>query len=270
MKINEGETRCINCMAYNCYTICDEEKIRTLVKDNNPVLAQKFDRFLLESYIEDNKRVKWCPSVPQCGNAIRIDDDDEYREVECVCGFQFCFNCSSEPHAPCSCRMLERWKEKCRVSNWDFSWNTQFYNRFHAYKDSHKDNIRLKEDLNYYLSKMEQPADSSSPTEAHPDYCWVSSVIDRFFISRRVLSYSYAFAYYMFIDALFSNQMTIEDKETKKNLLDDLQKQLKAYLEELSSLLYQPFYYHSGEPFKESKVKMLTLSSLLDGLCKKL
>lgn len=35
-----------------------------------------------ESYVDDNKRVKWCPSVPHCGHAIR--SKEMHCEV-CVC-----------------------------------------------------------------------------------------------------------------------------------------------------------------------------------------
>ncbi|XP_059287091.1 probable E3 ubiquitin-protein ligase ARI1 [Lycium ferocissimum] len=114
VKINEGKSKRITCMAQKCNAICDEGKIRDLVTAKDHTLAEKFDRFLLESYIDDNKRVKWCPSVPHCGNAIRIEDDDEYCEVECACGVQFCFNCLSEAHSPCSCLMWKLWMRKCQ------------------------------------------------------------------------------------------------------------------------------------------------------------
>ncbi|KAK4352025.1 hypothetical protein RND71_027543 [Anisodus tanguticus] len=112
VKINDGKSRRITCMAQKCKTICDEGKIRDLVTTKDPNLAEKFDHFILESYIEDNKRVKWCPSVPHCGNAIRVEDD-EYCEVECACGKQFCFNCLCELHAPCSCVMWDLCLKKC-------------------------------------------------------------------------------------------------------------------------------------------------------------
>ena len=98
-------------MAHECYAICDEENVRNLVSGRDPHVAEKFDRFLLESYIEDNKKVKWCPSVPHCGNAIRVECD-EYCEVQCACGVQFFFSCSSEAHSPCSCLMWNLWKKK--------------------------------------------------------------------------------------------------------------------------------------------------------------
>ncbi|ONI32775.1 hypothetical protein PRUPE_1G384900 [Prunus persica] len=114
VKINDGQSRRIKCMAHKCNAICDEAIIRNLVSARDPNLAEKFERFLLESYIEDNRKVKWCPSVPHCGNAIRIEDDELSCEVECACGLQFCFKCLSKAHSPCSCRMWELWCQKCQ------------------------------------------------------------------------------------------------------------------------------------------------------------
>nr|GEW72627.1 probable E3 ubiquitin-protein ligase ARI2 [Tanacetum cinerariifolium] len=125
IKINEGQSRRISCMTYKCDVICEEDKIREYVSEKDPELANKFDRFLLESYIEDNKRVKWCPSLPHCGNAIRVKDD-EYCEVECACGFQFCFNCSSEAHSPCQCQMWELWNKKCQDESENVNWLTAY------------------------------------------------------------------------------------------------------------------------------------------------
>ena len=39
---------------------------------HDTALAEKYQQKLLESYIEDNKQVKWCPSVPHCGCAIQV------------------------------------------------------------------------------------------------------------------------------------------------------------------------------------------------------
>ncbi|XP_068335409.1 probable E3 ubiquitin-protein ligase ARI2 [Pyrus communis] len=113
VKINDGQSRRIKCMAHKCNAICDESIIRNLVSARDPNLAEKFERFLLESYIDDNRMVKWCPSVPHCGNAIRIEED-ELCEVECACALQFCFNCLSEAHSPCSCQIWKLWCQKCQ------------------------------------------------------------------------------------------------------------------------------------------------------------
>ncbi|KAJ4831776.1 hypothetical protein Tsubulata_039048 [Turnera subulata] len=123
VKINEGKSRSIRCMDPNCNSVCDDAKIKALVGARDPYLAQKFDRFLQESYIEDNSRVKWCPSVPHCGNAISVDDV-KLCEVECACGLQFCFTCLSEAHSPCSCLMWELWTKKCQDESETVNWMT--------------------------------------------------------------------------------------------------------------------------------------------------
>jgi ariadne-1 len=57
-----------------------------------------------ESYVDDNKRVKWCPSAPHCGHAVRVPGDP-HCDVECACGQRFCFACTEAPHSPATCEM---------------------------------------------------------------------------------------------------------------------------------------------------------------------
>ncbi|OWM83782.1 hypothetical protein CDL15_Pgr004213 [Punica granatum] len=122
ISIRHGKSRRIRCMEHECNSICDDSIIRSLVRERDINLAEKFERFILESYIEDNKMVKWCPRIPPCGNAIRVEDEDDMIwEVECPCGCQFCFGCLSEPHSPCTCSMWEMWAKLCDksgTSNW--------------------------------------------------------------------------------------------------------------------------------------------------------
>lgn len=115
VKIDEGQSKNIRCMSDECNVVCDEAVVSRLLSKRHPSLVKKFKHQLLESYIVDNKMVKWCPSIPHCGNAIRIkEEDDEVCEVECSCGLQFCFNCLEEIHSPCSCLMWKLWKQKCQ------------------------------------------------------------------------------------------------------------------------------------------------------------
>ncbi len=46
-------------------------------------------------------------SVPHCGGAVRVDGEP-FCEPECTCGLRFCFNCTEEPHSPCTCDMCAR------------------------------------------------------------------------------------------------------------------------------------------------------------------
>nr|GLL47360.1 probable E3 ubiquitin-protein ligase ARI2 [Ipomoea trifida] len=337
VKIKEGQSKRIRCMAHKCFAICDESVVRKLVSKEHPDLAEKFDRFLLESYIEDNKMVKWCPSTPHCGNAIRIENDELF-EVECSCGLQFCFSCLSEAHSPCSCLMWELWTKKCRdeseTVNWitvhtkpcpkchkpveknggcnlvscicgqafcwlcggatgrDHTWSRiaghscgrykedqekkaerakrdlyrymHYHNRYKAHTDSFKQESRLKETIRDKVSSLEA-RDSKLK-----DFSWVTNGLNRLFRSRRALSYSYPFAFYMFGDDLFKDEMTNEQREIKQNLFEDQQQQLEANVEKLSKFIEEPFDEYNDEQIMEVRMQIINLSVLTDTLCKKM
>ncbi|CAN6282213.1 unnamed protein product [Urochloa humidicola] len=108
----ESGKKQIRCMEVNCPAFCDEEHVRRLLGQKYPEMAKRFNRFLLESYLEDNDSVKWCPSTPNCGRAIRVGAGERYCEVECPCGLSFCFNCMAQAHSPCPCTIWEKWNSK--------------------------------------------------------------------------------------------------------------------------------------------------------------
>ncbi|KAJ3703444.1 hypothetical protein LUZ61_007149 [Rhynchospora tenuis] len=338
VKINEGLSRRIKCMAPKCNTICDESVIRALVSVDRPDLAEKFERFLLESYIEDNNTVKWCPSVPNCGNAIRVKGD-AICEVECTCGMQFCFACLQEAHSPCSCVMWELWMKKCRdeseTVNWitvntkpcpkchkpvdknggcnlvvcicgqafcwlcggptgrEHTWSSinghscgrftedqtkrtesarknlfrymHYHNRYKAHIDSMKQESTLKETIQAKIAASE-----NKDTSKIKDYSWVTNGLVRLFRSRRVLSYSYPFAYYMFGDELFKDEMTPMERELKQNLFEEQQQQLEFNIEKLSGDLETNFQDLSDEKIIETMGRVINYSAIVDGLCKKM
>lgn len=85
-------------------------------------MRRRYERTLLESYIEDNAKVKWCPSVPHCGSAVEILGDSVDIEPQCSCGLRFCFACGDAPHSPCTCTMLRLWKAKCSDASETTNW----------------------------------------------------------------------------------------------------------------------------------------------------
>ncbi|XP_010526933.1 PREDICTED: probable E3 ubiquitin-protein ligase ARI2 [Tarenaya hassleriana] len=332
VKIKEGQSKRIRCMAPKCNAICDEDVVRSLVGKSRPDLAEKFDRFLLESYIEDNRMVKWCPSTPHCGNAIRVEDDG-LCEVECSCGCQFCFSCLSEAHSPCSCLMWEQWRKKIREEsetvNWiavntkpcpkchlpleknggcvlvtcrcgqsfcwlcggstgrEHSWYTiaghscsqdqearekqtertkrnlycymPYHNGYRVHTDSFKRESELKETILKKVSISEER-----------DFSWVTNGLDRLLRSRRVLSCLYPFAFYMFKNAQFKNEMMPREREIKQHLFEDQQQQLEGSVEKLSKLLEEPFEQYTEDKVLDIRIKVINLSVTVDTLCKKM
>ncbi|XP_022768861.1 probable E3 ubiquitin-protein ligase ARI2 isoform X2 [Durio zibethinus] len=337
VKINHGQSRRIRCMALKCNAVCDEEKIRQLVSTRDPNISEKFDRYLLESYIEDNRRVKWCPSVPHCGNAIRIEDD-ELCEVECPCGKQFCFSCLSEAHSPCSCLMWELWSKKCQDESETVNWITinakpcpkcckpveknggcnhvscvcgqsfcwlcggatgrehtsmsitghscgrykndhekkselarrylehyiHYHNRYKAHIDSFKHESKLKETI---IGKINILAENVSTSK---DFNWIINGLYRLFRSRRILSYSYAFAYFMFGDDQFKDEMSKTERKIKQNLFEDQQQQFEANVEKLSSVLEEKFDTYSENDILSFRMRIIALSATIDNLCRNL
>lgn len=51
-------------MAHKCNAICDEEKVLKLVAEADPLAVDRYERSLLESYIEDNSKVHHVVSNP--------------------------------------------------------------------------------------------------------------------------------------------------------------------------------------------------------------
>ncbi|KAI4367653.1 hypothetical protein MLD38_023364 [Melastoma candidum] len=337
VKINEGQSKRIRCMAHKCNTICDEALVRSLVSKRRPDLVPIFDRFLLESYIEDNKMVKWCPSTPHCGNAIRKEENGCY-EVECPCGMQFCFSCLSEAHSPCSCVMWQLWTKKCKDEsdsvNWiavhtkpcpncrkpveknggcnyvrcicqqGFCWlcggafgrgsslsplprcscgrykddrgrnqdleerelyRYMHYNgRYRAHADSFKLENKLRETLQQKVSS------SVENDSAFYDFSWVDRGLYRLFRSRRVLLYSYPFAYYMFGEELFKDKIIKEERQLKQRLFEDQQQQLEYNVERLSKLLEEPIDKLERDRVADIRLQVLNQGAITDSLCQKM
>jgi ariadne-1 len=140
IQVNISEARAcqLPCMAYKCKTICSHRYgahrqscccallhrqwatgllgdtcriVETLLRASDPGLLHKYQCAILNSYIEDNANVRWCPSVPCCGRAIEALDDG-YCEPKCECGLQFCFKCGLKPHSPSTCSMWQEWEAK--------------------------------------------------------------------------------------------------------------------------------------------------------------
>nr|CAB3498603.1 unnamed protein product [Digitaria exilis] len=114
-----GGSKQVRCMEFKCPAIVDEEVVHHFLGRKDPAMAERFQDLLLQSYVDDNSAVKWCPSVPHCGRAIRVAsaelEMEPLCEVECPCGVSFCFRCAAATaHSPCPCAMWERWDAKGR------------------------------------------------------------------------------------------------------------------------------------------------------------
>lgn len=104
--------------------------------------------------------------------------------------------------------------------------------------------------------------------EASKDFSWMINGIARLFKARRILSYSYAFAYYMFVDEIFGNEMSEKQRKMKQNLFEDQQQQFEVHVEKLSSVLEEKFEAFSEVRVLDMKMRTLALLVTTDNLCR--
>ncbi|KAL6893513.1 hypothetical protein ACP4OV_007611 [Aristida adscensionis] len=310
-SVNGGKKQ-VQCMEVKCSAICDEAIVRHLLGWKYPDTAKRFDRFLLESYLEDNDSVKWCPSAPHCGRAIRVCAGERYCEVECPCGVSFCFSCAAQAHSPCPCTIWEKWTAKNRGESENIKWilnntkscpkcfkpiekdggcnlvrckcgqylcwlcggptgqehtwssiaghscnrykeegggnavdasrkklqrYTHYCDRFKIHGDSYKvEEQKLGPAVEARVSRL--ASDLTRPL-AMRDGDWLIRAHRRLLVSRRVLSCSYAFAYYMFGGEERTRPGAAERAglTVTRNLFEDNQEQLERHVELLSKVL---------------------------------
>lgn len=99
------------CSACSSYLLCTSQVPRTVVRRvSSDQEQQKLDQYELRSYVEDSKRLTWCPA-PNCQHAVECMKDigaDEPLDVLCKCGSSFCFTCKEEAHRPVGSRTYTR------------------------------------------------------------------------------------------------------------------------------------------------------------------
>jgi ariadne-1 len=144
-----------------------------------------------------------------------------------------------------------------------------YHNRYKAHTDSFKLESKLKGLIQGKISASEEKSAERKNSEVR-DYSWVNNGLSRLFRSRRVLSHSYAFAFYMFGDELFKDEMSEAEREIKQNLFEDQQQQFEANVERLSKILEEPFETFDDADVMKTRMEIINLSTLIDGLCKKM
>lgn len=139
-----------------------------------------------------------------------------------------------------------------------------YHNRYKAHLDSFKLESKLRETIQERVSVSEEKESMLR------DFSWVTNGLYRLFRARRVLLYSYPFAFYMFGEELFKDEMTKEEREIKQNLFEDQQQQLEANVERLSKFLEEPFDEYTADRVMDIRMQVINLTGITDTLCKKM
>lgn len=161
-------------------------------------------------------------------------------------------------------RYKEDQEKKSERAKRDLYRYMHYHNRYKAHTDSFTQESRLRETI------KEKAANLESRDSRLRDFSWVTNGLYRLFRSRRALSFSYPFAFYMFGDDLFKDEMTNEEKEIKQHLFEDQQQQLEANVEKLSKVFEDPFDDYEETRVMEMRMQVLNLSVVTDTLCKKM
>lgn len=82
---------------------------------------EKYQRYLLRSYIEDNRKTKWCPG-PGCDSAVEYAAGSGNYDVTCSCSYRFCWNCAEEAHRPVNCDTVAKWILKNSAESENMNW----------------------------------------------------------------------------------------------------------------------------------------------------
>lgn len=119
--INNGNA-CLtaSCLERGCTTLIIEALVKELVP---PESYKIYSKYLVRSFVEDNPRIKWCPT-PNCGRAV-FCPETTVDAVQCGhCNQKFCFKCSCEAHVPATCAQLKAWKKKEQDESETATWLT--------------------------------------------------------------------------------------------------------------------------------------------------
>ena len=105
------------CPAYQCNSLVHDATFRRMC---SAAEYERFMHFVLRSYVEDNRSMRWCthPGCPYALHAL----NHTVLSVSCRAGHKFCFQCQEEWHEPCTCEQLVRWREKNTTESDNAHW----------------------------------------------------------------------------------------------------------------------------------------------------
>jgi ariadne-1 len=89
--INDGPgCLTLRCPDPSCRAAVGQDMINLLAPDKD---KQKYTSYFVRSYVEDNRKTKWCPA-PGCDYAVNFVVGSGNYDVNCRCCYSFCWNVS--------------------------------------------------------------------------------------------------------------------------------------------------------------------------------
>ncbi|XP_076954378.1 putative E3 ubiquitin-protein ligase ARI8 [Bidens hawaiensis] len=117
--INDGPgCLALRCPDPSCTAAIGQDMISTLVSHDE---REKYGRYFLRSFVEDNRKTKWCPA-PGCDYAVDFIVGGGTFDVTCRCSYGFCWNCTEEAHRPVDCDTVSKWIRKNSAESENMNW----------------------------------------------------------------------------------------------------------------------------------------------------
>ncbi|KAK2975017.1 hypothetical protein RJ640_001227 [Escallonia rubra] len=117
--INDGPgCLMLRCPDPSCGAAIGQDMINVLASGED---KEKYNRYFLRSFIEDNRKTKWCPA-PGCDYAVDFIVGGGSYDVTCRCSYSFCWNCTEEAHRPVDCSTVAKWILKNSAESENMNW----------------------------------------------------------------------------------------------------------------------------------------------------
>ncbi|XP_018715425.1 probable E3 ubiquitin-protein ligase ARI8 isoform X1 [Eucalyptus grandis] len=111
----------LRCPYPSCGSVVGQDMINLLAPKED---KKKYSQYLLRSYIEDNRKTKWCPA-PGCEYAVEYFAGREGYDVSCQCSFNFCWNCTEDRSVECG--TVAQWIMKNSAESENMNYVTRNY-----------------------------------------------------------------------------------------------------------------------------------------------
>ncbi|KAF5175750.1 E3 ubiquitin-protein ligase arih1 [Thalictrum thalictroides] len=108
----------LRCPQHKCRVAVGQDMINMLASEEDKV---KYSYYFLRSYVEVNKKIKWCPS-PGCIYAVEFEIGSGINDICCKCTHSFCWNCIEDVHSPVDCGTVAKWVFKNSDESENVTW----------------------------------------------------------------------------------------------------------------------------------------------------
>ncbi|GJT52408.1 probable E3 ubiquitin-protein ligase ARI8 [Tanacetum coccineum] len=119
LSINDGPgCLSLRCPDPSCHVAVGVNMVNILTSEDD---RKKYHHYLLRTYIEHNRKAKWCPA-PGCDCAVEFDIGSENYDVSCKSLHAFCWNCTEDAHRPVKCEIVKEWVLKNSAESENTNW----------------------------------------------------------------------------------------------------------------------------------------------------